>query len=186
MAGVRIRWRGVARVAAIVVVGLLALRLVPDLLRAPEPPPLAANVGLPRAEPVRVAAKPRPGPLRREPEQIRHRREPGRRTRRHRKEPGRRARRHRGAHPRAVADEPGSTAVIGSRHRRRRKIVKPPRRHPETVAEPPVESTPAPTPPPVPEYVLPPPPEPTPELLPESSPPPPPPPGDGSEEFAPH
>jgi hypothetical protein len=49
MAGVRIRWRGVARVAAIVLVALVALRLLPGLLRAPEPPPLAGDVGLPKA-----------------------------------------------------------------------------------------------------------------------------------------
>jgi hypothetical protein len=44
MAGVRIRWRGVARAAAVVVVVLLGARLVPELLRAPEPPPLGADV----------------------------------------------------------------------------------------------------------------------------------------------
>jgi hypothetical protein len=49
MAGVRIRWRGVARVAAIVLVAVIALRLLPGLLRAPEPPPLAGDVGLPKA-----------------------------------------------------------------------------------------------------------------------------------------
>jgi hypothetical protein len=65
MASVRIRWRGVARAAAIVVVGLLALRVVPGLLRAPEPPPLGRDVGLPRAsaapvKPVRAVTKPKP------------------------------------------------------------------------------------------------------------------------------
>ena len=55
MAGVRIRWRGVARVAAVVLVALIALRLLPGLLRAPEPPPLGADVGLPRATPVRAS-----------------------------------------------------------------------------------------------------------------------------------
>src|SRR5882724_1839293 len=52
MGRVRIRWRGVARAAAIVLVGLIALRLLPGFLRAPEPPPLAADVGLPKATPV--------------------------------------------------------------------------------------------------------------------------------------
>lgn len=64
----RVRWRGVGRAAAIVVVGLLALRLAPGLLRAPEPPPLGADVGLPRAKPAptaptkkaRLATKPSP------------------------------------------------------------------------------------------------------------------------------
>src|ERR1700760_1821418 len=58
MRGVRIRWRGVARVAAIVLVAMLGVRLLPGLLRAPEPPPLGADVGLPKAKPVRVARKP--------------------------------------------------------------------------------------------------------------------------------
>lgn len=53
MAGLRIRWRAVGRVAAILAVGLIALRLVPTLLRAPEPPPLSRDVGLPK---VRSAA----------------------------------------------------------------------------------------------------------------------------------
>lgn len=57
MASVRIRWRGVARIAAIVLIGLLALRLLPGLLRAPEPPPLAADVGLPQAKPVTEAPR---------------------------------------------------------------------------------------------------------------------------------
>lgn len=57
MASVRIRWRGVARVAAIVLVGLIALRLLPGLLRTPEPPPLAADVGLPQAKPVTAARR---------------------------------------------------------------------------------------------------------------------------------
>jgi hypothetical protein len=64
VAGVRIRWRGVARAAAIVVVGLVALRLVPSLLHAPDPPPLGRDVGLPKAaaakEPVRVVKPKRP------------------------------------------------------------------------------------------------------------------------------
>jgi hypothetical protein len=59
---VRIRWRGVARVAAIVVVGLIALRLVPTLLHAPEPPPLGRDVGLPKAEPSAPTPIVRPKP----------------------------------------------------------------------------------------------------------------------------
>ncbi len=49
MAGMRIRWRGVARVGAIVLIAVIALRLVPGLLRTPEPPPVPADVGLPKA-----------------------------------------------------------------------------------------------------------------------------------------
>jgi hypothetical protein len=58
MRGVRIRWRGLARVAAAAVVVLVALNVLPTLLRAPEPPPLGADVGLPRAEPTKPARKP--------------------------------------------------------------------------------------------------------------------------------
>ncbi|MGH2940623.1 MAG: hypothetical protein ACRDPE_21160, partial [Solirubrobacterales bacterium] len=58
----RIRWRGVARVAAVVVVGLVALRLVPTLLHAPEPPPLGRDVGLPKAEPAPRVPKPKAKP----------------------------------------------------------------------------------------------------------------------------
>ena len=65
--GVRIRWRGVARVAAIVVVALLALRLLPGLLRAPEPPPLGADVGLPKAKPARVVSRAKTVPRPRRP-----------------------------------------------------------------------------------------------------------------------
>jgi hypothetical protein len=46
--GVRIRWAVLAKVAAIAVGGLAALQVLPGMLRAPEPPPLAADVGLPR------------------------------------------------------------------------------------------------------------------------------------------
>jgi outer membrane biosynthesis protein TonB len=40
---------------AIVAVGLIAVRLVPGLLRAPEPPPLGADIGLPKAKPATAA-----------------------------------------------------------------------------------------------------------------------------------
>jgi hypothetical protein len=162
MAGVRIRWRGVARAAAIVVVGLIALRLLPGLLRAPEPPPLGADVGLPQAKPVRAAAKREPKP-------------PRQRPKRHRQKPKPRQK------VRVVPDRPASKAVIGTEPKRRR----PPNRHHGKTPRPrpaPVESAP----PAVPEYVPPPPPEPTPAPVPEPAPTPPPAPGDGSEEFAPH
>jgi hypothetical protein len=163
MAGVRIRWRGVARVAAIVVVGLVVLRLLPGLLRAPEPPPLAADVGLPKAvEPEPVEVEPTPV-------------EPAakRRPRRHRERP------HQKARPRVAPDAPASTAVIGTHHRHRKaqKSTRP-RPHQGIALESPA--------PPAPEYVAEPPPEPTLEPPPAVVPAPPPPPGDGSEEFAPH
>jgi hypothetical protein len=163
MAGVRIRWRRVARVAAIVVVGLIALRLVPGLLRAPEPPPLGADVGLPKVEP--VAKKPEPVV-------------PKPAARRRRK-----ARPHRRP---AILDAPAATAVIGTRHRlrRHRKTPEPNHRPAQPVSEPPetVESAP----PPAPEYVPPPSPEPAPTPLPAAPPASPSTPDDGSEEFAPH
>jgi hypothetical protein len=165
MAGVRIRWRGVARVAAILVVGLVALRLLPGFLQAPEPPPLAADVGLPKATP--VTEVPRGGAA--EPEAD----VPRRRAVAHPRE-GRRRSRPQKSHPRPVRDAPASSAVIGSnREHRVRKVAKPPPR-----SEPKPESTP----PPVPEYVPPLIPEPIPEpaSAPSSAP------GDGSQEFAPH
>jgi hypothetical protein len=51
MTGVRIRWAVLGKVAAIAVAGLAAVQVLPGLLRAPEPPPLAADVGLPRTAP---------------------------------------------------------------------------------------------------------------------------------------
>ena len=49
MGAVRIRWRSAARVLAVAGGCLLALRVLPGLLEAPEPPPLGDDVGLPRA-----------------------------------------------------------------------------------------------------------------------------------------
>ena len=179
----RIRWRRVARVAAIIVVGLIALRVVPGLLRAPEPPPLGADVGLPKAktapaEPVRAVTK--------EPARRRGKAAPSRDVRKsRRKQPA----------P-VVTDAPAATAVIGSRqrnrdrrprgrppHRRRRGDSAPaPPESPAEAASAPVESSP----PPAPEYVPPPVAEPSPAPVPEPAPEPPSTPGDGSEEFAPH
>ncbi|HEX5929805.1 MAG TPA: hypothetical protein VFY48_10470 [Solirubrobacterales bacterium] len=64
MGTVRIRWKGLGKVAAAAVAGLLALQALPGLLRAPQPPPLAPDVGLPRVQvqrPEPVAA-PKPPP----------------------------------------------------------------------------------------------------------------------------
>jgi hypothetical protein len=176
MGGIRIRWRGVARVAAIVLVGLIVLRLAPGFLQAPEPPPLAADVGLPQATP--ATKVPREGvakpvtdvPGRRAASRPARPARPARpRERRRRSRPAK-------SRPGHAEDAPASSAVIGSG--RRHRVVAKPASHPTRV----VESPPAPAP----EYVPPTVPEPVPEYLPEPSPAPPPTPGDGSEEFAPH
>ncbi|MBS1892990.1 MAG: hypothetical protein JST59_16965 [Actinobacteria bacterium] len=135
MAGVRIRWRGVARVAAIVVVGLVALRLVPALLQAPEPPPIPANVGLPKARPtVREPAPPV------HPEQTK-------------------------PHRRPVPDAPAATAKIGTRtrHHSHRGSSDPPPKPVEPAPSPTPEYVPPPAPEPAPEAVPTPLPEPPPE-----------------------
>lgn len=179
MAGVRIRWRGVAKVAAIALVGLVAARLAPGFLRAPEPPPLGADVGLPQAEVPREGAAERAtrvprGAGTKPVTGVPGRRAAGRaaaRPRKHRQRPHPRRSR-----PRPARDAPASKAVIGS-GRRHRVVAKPPSR-PEKV----VESAPPPTqgyvPPAIPEAVA--------EPVPEPPPPPPSTPGDGSQEFAPH
>jgi hypothetical protein len=54
----RVRWSAAGKVAVAIVVGVLALRAVPALVQPPEPPPLAADVGLPRSV---VGARPERG-----------------------------------------------------------------------------------------------------------------------------
>src|SRR5919106_916856 len=46
--GLRVRWSAAAKGALLVGSGLLALFALPGLLKPPEPPPLPADVGLPR------------------------------------------------------------------------------------------------------------------------------------------
>jgi hypothetical protein len=59
--GIRIRWGALGRFAAIAAAGLAALQILPGLLQAPQPPPLARDVGLPRVRRIRPAkAMPRP------------------------------------------------------------------------------------------------------------------------------
>jgi len=162
----------VAKVALAAAVGLLGLQALPALLRPPEAPPLAADVGLPRAradeaELVIREADPRP-----------------------RSRP--RPRRSRGLS--------AATAVIGTtprRHqpRQRDRGGKP---HPNAGRKGPRRSRPippAPPPPPAPAPYEPPPqppPDPPPTLepvpapAPAPAPQPAPPPSDGSVEFAPH
>jgi hypothetical protein len=180
MAGVRIRWRGVARVAAILVVGLIAVRLLPGFLRAPEPPPLAADVGLPKATPVTEVPRGGKGkpatvvPTHRAAD----RSAPARRKHRRRSRP-------RKSSTRSARDMPASTAVIASKHQRARRHHHRHAGRRESTAERPPPSAES-IPPPVAEYV----PAVTPEPILEAPPEPPPTPsstpGDGSEEFAPH
>ena len=79
--GVRVHWRGTAKVVLVLVGGVAALQIVPSLLKAPEAPPLAPDVGLPRIE-VRTGAEPapvtrkRPKPLQRHPRPPHHRPKP--------------------------------------------------------------------------------------------------------------
>jgi hypothetical protein len=171
MAGLRIRWRGVARVAAILVVGLLVLRLLPGFLRAPEPPPLAADVGLPQVKPV---TEPPRGGAAQPMTDVSGRRAVGRARAAVRPRKQRRRSRSQKSRPRPVRDAPASRAVIGSKRKHRVR----------TVAKPPSRPGPKPesTPPPVPEYIPPVAPEPLPEPSPATSSTP----GDGSQEFAPH
>jgi hypothetical protein len=132
MGGIRIRWRGVGKVAAIAVAAVVGLSLLPGLLRAPEPPPLGADVGLPQVtptpeEPVRPATRPR----------------------KHRQK----------SRPRPVPDAPASKAIIGSRHRHRimkKRHVS----HHESTAEPTPEYVPSPAPEPIAEPLPAPPPAP--------------------------
>ncbi len=63
MGGVRIRWKVLGKVAMVGVAGLVALQLLPPLLKPPEPPPLAADVGLPPIG-VRPGSEPAPGEAR--------------------------------------------------------------------------------------------------------------------------
>lgn len=48
--GLRVRWTFVAKSAAILAGLLLAIQLVPELLKPPPPEPLPADVGLPRVK----------------------------------------------------------------------------------------------------------------------------------------
>jgi hypothetical protein len=161
---VRIRWRGVARVAAIVLVALIGVRLLPGLLRAPVPPPLGRDVGLPKAKPVAASRPVVRESIRAVPEPA------GPKTVRRRRS-------------KIVPDAPAATAKLGTRTRHRRHPHPPPspdRPTPEPRSEP-VETTP----PPAPEYVPAPAPEATSEPLPEPPPTPRSTPGDGGQEFAP-
>ncbi|MGN6216725.1 MAG: hypothetical protein ACTHN7_07190 [Solirubrobacterales bacterium] len=51
MRGVRVRWARAGKAAAIAIAGLVALQALPGLLKPPAPPPLEADVGLPRVVP---------------------------------------------------------------------------------------------------------------------------------------
>ena len=66
MGGVRVRWSAAGKVGLGLLGGLVALQVLPSVLKPPEPPPLAADVGLPQVEressphSVRPAVVPKP------------------------------------------------------------------------------------------------------------------------------
>lgn len=157
MGRVRVRWRGVGKVAAVLIAGLVALQVLPGLLKPPEAPPLAADVGLPRVS------------VPHEPAVEIH--EPAQASKPPKVKP----------EPRRSNGLSAATAVIGTTPRRH----KPRRREPRgdlfshTERKSPAPPPPAPPPPPEPPPYVPPP-------APEPPPNPPPPPTDGSVEFAPH
>lgn len=137
--------------------GLVALQVLPGLLRPPQAPPLAADVGLPRVagaerELVIREAEPKPRPQPK-PKPLR-------------------------AHGLSAA-----TAVIGTKPRRRVPKRRPVESLSHTERKSPAPSQPVPTPAPEPPPYAPPP---EPEPVPAPAPDPPPPPSDGSVEFAPH
>jgi hypothetical protein len=184
MANVRIRWRAAGRGAAIVIVALVVLRVVPGLLRAPQPPPLGRDVGLPKASPPPI------DPVREVTKQAAQHHKS---SRTHRRLPRSTVR------ARTVPDVPASNAVIGSRRHHRRRSPQNPRHHraaarpksssskasAERTASPP-RAVPGKVAPPPPEALSSPSTEPAPAPPVEPSPAPPATPGDGSQEFAPH
>jgi len=159
----RVRWRSAGRVAAVAAVGLSALQVLPGLLKPPQAPPLAADVGLPRPVPAREPAveirEPEPDPRRAAPPRRAHGRSP-------------------------------ATAVIGTTPRRRHPKRTPDRGRVDLPSHREKKSTerpdPAPAAPEPPPYVPAPQPPPAPEFVPVPAPEPAPPPTDGSVEFAPH
>jgi hypothetical protein len=163
MGGVRIRWRALAKLAALVVGAVAALQVLPALLKAPAPPPLARDVGLPRVKPAPVQTR---GSFP---------------THEVDKEPRDSQARHRAALPPDVISSlprrhhaPKPKTKRSQRSKAPKTLLVP---KPVTAPPPPIESAPpAPVEPP-------PPPAPAP---PTPLPQPPPPPADGSEEFAPH
>lgn len=59
MGNLRVRWQSAARALAALAAAGLAITLAPGLLKTPEPPPIAADVGLPRVI-ERTGSSPRP------------------------------------------------------------------------------------------------------------------------------
>ena len=130
-----------AKVAAAAFVGLILLSVLPGLLRAPDPPPLGADVGLPK----RVVTEPALRP------------------------PSRRRKSRRSPRTTPVPDAPAATATIGTRTRRprhrkhrphRTDAGEPAARRRETSPEPVPEYTPPAPPEAAPEPVAEPPPAP--------------------------
>jgi hypothetical protein len=180
MGGVRIRWRGLGKVVLVLVGGLLALQVLPSLLKPPAPPPIAADVGLPQVEVQQPEeGSPQPSDSSR-PFSTRHP-EPRPIERRHHPKAGRR-----GQLSVKVSSKPRR-----KRHRPHRELPESRSSAPASAGAPahPAGSPPVPSPPPAPEPSSP-PPTPLPAPAPSPIPPPPsepsPPANDGSEEFAPH
>src|ERR1044072_4332135 len=168
--GLRVRWGAAVKGAALIVAALLALQALPGLLKPPDPPPLPADVGLPRgggSTPARCV-RCLPGQERQKGERAPRKRDSGGWRRGGVHSPVWRLRRERSHNSHRKVPLPGAARKAGEGA--------PPRRQDPPAATPPAESDPSPTPALPPEAAAPP-------LEPA---PPPPAPDDGSMEFAPH
>jgi len=170
--GLRIHWMTLGKGVALAGVGLLALQVLPGLLKPPAPPPLAGDVGLPRVQIDREAGVKAPsqaeasGPA-----------TPKLRRRQHLpKLPG-----HPGLRGGKISSKPAP-------HRHPRKKRRKAKQAPAAEALPTKTASPTPSPPPVPSPPSTPEPPPAPSSAPSPAPPPEPssPAEDGSAEFAPH
>src|ERR1700679_494078 len=150
MSGVRIRWMTLGKGMALAGVGLLALQVVPSLLKPPAAPPWAGDVGLPRVKVERTAVETAPKAAPSKPVQVKPRPRP---------------------HLAKAPDHPGLRGGIASSkpkpaHRIRKKTKSrqagTPDPSPASPAPPPPSPPPVPSPPPTP--------EPPPAPLPASSP----------------
>lgn len=162
MVKLRVRWQSAVRLGALVASGCLALAAGPALFRAPDPPPLARDIGLPRV--VRAPDERSGAPPFAFNDAIASPPIPGRQPRSRHHDPGT----HR--HGRPTRKPAADAAADGT----------PPGSPAPKVSAPPLPPTPTPAPTYIPA---------TPQPPPAASPAPapaPPPAGDGSEEFAPH
>jgi len=183
MAKMRVRWQSAARIGGAGLLAAAGLIAGPSLFRAPDPPPLPTDIGLPRGGSQTAAAQ----GAREKAERSNTRRDHRGFPRRPRSAPRRpchtRQRcRHSSADPRAPSSRSGSRSAGGKNRVSRLPHVKggAPDQGSAPAAPPPPIAAPAPPPvsaPPAPALSPPPAPAPAPAA---------PPPGDGSEEFAPH